>query len=126
MPYCNHLQKHCNKENTHNIINLVNAVVQNIGEYKMITKKKPKMNQKIRNEKNSYNDIKEMIIGETNINRLRNDGHWDNIIRKSSFNELRQKILNKKIKVENEIKTEFQTVFIKQELNDQLQNKLEE
>ena len=39
---------------------------------------------------------------------------------------MRQKILNKKIKVENEIKTEFQTVFIKQELNDQLQNKLEE
>ena len=38
------------------------------------------------NKKHSYNDIKEMIIGETDINRLRNNGHWDNIIRKSSFN----------------------------------------
>src|SRR6185369_1778192 len=99
MPYCDHSRKHCNKDNTHNIINLVNAVIQNIGEYKLIAKKKPEMNQKIRNKKHSYNDIKEMIIGETNINRLRNDGHWANIIRKSSFNELqklRQKILNKK------------------------------
>ena len=129
MPYCNHSRKHCNKDNTHNIINLVNAVVQNIGEYKMIIKNKPKINQKIRNKKHSYNNIKEMIIGETDINRLQNNGHWDNIIRKSPFSELqklRQIILNKKIKVKNEIKTEFQTVFIKQELNNQLQNKLEE
>ena len=124
MPYCNnHSGNHCNKDNTYNIINLVNAVVQNIGEYKMITGKIPKKNKQSKNIKQSYNNIKEMIIKETNINRLQNNGHWDNIIRKSSFSELqklRQIILNEKIKVENEIKTEFQTVFIKQELNDKM------
>ena len=111
MSYCNHSGKHCNKDNTYNIINLVNAVVQNIGEYK--TNKQFKMNS--RNQKLSYNDIRAKMIEETNINRLQNNCHWDNMIRKSSFSELqklRQKILDsKKIKVENEIKTEFQSLL---------------
>ena len=56
MSYCNNSRKHCNKDNAYNIINLVNAVVQNIGEYKMITKNKPKMNQKT-NKTYSFRDF---------------------------------------------------------------------
>jgi len=126
MSYCNHSEKYCNKDNTYNIINLVNFVVQNIGEYK--TNKQYKMNP--RNQKFSYNDIRTKMIKEININRLQNNGYWDNMIRKSSFSELqklRQRILDsKKIKVENEMKTEFQTVVIKQEPNDEIQNKMGE
>src|SRR5438105_13549965 len=105
MPYCNnHSGNHCNKDNTYNIINLVNAFVQNIGEYKMITGKTPNENHL------PYNDIREKMIKETNVNRLQDNGYWSKIVRSTEFPELqklRRVILKQKLK-KDEIKTKSQ------------------
>ncbi|CAG8641380.1 2158_t:CDS:2, partial [Paraglomus occultum] len=112
-------QQNYNKDKTHNIVNLINAAIQNIDEYKMITGKKPNENYL------SYNDIREKMIKETNVNRLQDNGYWSKIIRNNKFPELqklRRAILKSKQK--DEIKTESQT--IKQEPNNEIKIKKEE
>jgi hypothetical protein len=119
MPYCD--QQNCNKDKAYNIVNLINAVIQNIDEYKMITGKIPNENHL------SYNDIKEKMIKETDVNRLQDNGYWNKIVRKTKFSELqklRRVILKSKQK--DEIKTESQTITIKQEPNNEIEIEKEE
>jgi hypothetical protein len=125
MPYCDH-ENYCNKDKKYNIINLIDATIQIIGEYKMINKKQFKKEKHL-----SYNDIREGMIKETNVNRLQDNDYWSEIIKNSKLFELqklRRVILKSKheLKIKDEIKTEFQTsIANKQEPNNKIEIKKE-